>query len=63
MKTVDIESLPMLLTITQAVAVSGLAKTEINAAKREGRLEQKHRGRRCYIVAASLIALVAGLPT
>jgi excisionase family DNA binding protein len=49
-------------TIEQAVASSGIGRTQIYALIKEGRLEARKLGSRTLIPAPSLRALVDGLP-
>ena len=50
-------------TINDAVKASGLSRSRIYEEMRAGRIEARKAGRRTLVVANSLAAFVASLPT
>jgi hypothetical protein len=62
MNVIDPEALPLLLPIKQAIAVSGLSRTELYNRLGTGELQGKKMRRSTLIETKSLLSLVEKLP-
>jgi hypothetical protein len=62
MNVVNPEALPLLLPIKQAVAVSGLSRSEIYLRLGTGELAAKKMRRSTMVLTASLLAMIEKLP-
>jgi excisionase family DNA binding protein len=57
------QALPrQMLTVAQAVQTSGIGRTSLYAAIRDGRLEARKHGRRTLVPAAALARMLDSLP-
>jgi hypothetical protein len=61
-RMVDLSILPVLLTVRQAVAVSGLSRTYVYERLSDGSLEGRKIGRSTMVLTASLLSLIERLP-
>jgi predicted DNA-binding transcriptional regulator AlpA len=62
MKTVDPERLPLLLRVSEAVAISGLSRAELYRRLGDGALKGKKMRSARFIMSQSLLDLIASLP-
>lgn len=63
MKTLDLNNLPILLTVKDAMAISGLARTTLYDLLQAGDIERKMIGRHVLVVTQSMLDFIKRLPS
>jgi hypothetical protein len=62
MQTVDVATIPLLLTVAKAVEVSGISRTELYNRLRDGTIRGRKLRRHTLIETSSLLGLLENLP-